>query len=134
MIENIVKILFSLQYFQGGKPNNSKYDEYFEIDHITKQAACRICQKSIRKNCYGMRGHLSSKHQINIEENRQPYNDVEEYETSIPLDNIKLDMDVIDANDFYEDVEQPYGDENEISYMPQDIGFTVCTKLEIFLE
>ena len=81
-----------------------------------------------------MRGHLSSKHQINIEENRQPYNDVEEYETSIPHDNIKLDMGVIDANDFYEDVEQPYEDENEISYMPQDIGFTVSTKLEIFLE
>ena len=87
-----------------------------------------------------MRGHLSSKHQINIEENqetrfnRQPYNDVEEYETSIPHDNIKLDMDVIDANDYYEDVEQPYEDENEISYMPQDIGFTVSTKLEIFLE
>ena len=87
-----------------------------------------------------MRGHLSSKHQINIEENQenrfnqQPYNDVEEYETSIPHDNIKLDMDVIDANDYYEDVEQPYEDENEISYMPQDIGFTVSTKLEIFLE
>ena len=88
------------------------------------QATCRICQKTIRKNCSGMRGHLTSKHQINIEE-KNSYNDVEEYQTSIPSENIKIDMDVIDPNDYYEDVEQPVEDENEISDMPQDIGFTV---------
>ena len=71
-----------------------------------------------------MRGHLTSKHQINIEE-KNSYNDVEEYQTSIPSENIKIDMDVIDPNDYYEDVEQPVEDENEISDMPQDIGFTV---------
>ena len=69
-----------------------------------------------------MRGHLTSKHQINIEE-KNTYNDVEEYQTSFPSENIKVDMDVIDPNDYYEDVEYPV--EDEISNMPQDIGFTV---------
>ena len=58
-----------------------------------------------------MRGHLTSKHQINIEE-KNSYNDVEEYQTSVPSENIKIDMDVIDPNDYYEDVEQPVEDEN----------------------
>ena len=114
--------LLYISIFQGGKPNNSKYDEHFEINHKTKQATCRICQKTISKNCYGMRGHLTSKHQINIEE-KNTYNDVEEYQTSFPSENIKVDMDVIDPNDYYEDVEYPV--EGEISNMPQDIGFTV---------
>ena len=35
---------------------------------MTIQATCRICHKTIRKNCSGMRGHLTSKHQINIED------------------------------------------------------------------
>ena len=86
-----------------------------------------------------MRGHLTSKHQINIEEtqetrfSRHPYNDVEEYETSMPSEKIKIDMDVIDPNDYYEDLEQPFEDENEISNTPQDLGFTVRTKFEIIL-
>ena len=71
-----------------------------------------------------MRKHLTSIHQINIEE-KNIYNDVEEYQTSIPSENIKIDMDVIDSNDYYEDVEN----ENEICDMPQDFGFTVS---EIF--
>ena len=79
-----------------------------------------------------MRGHLTSKHQINIEE-KNSYNDVEEYQTSIPSENIKIDMDVIDPNDYYEDVEQPVEDENEISDMPQDIGFTVSKFFNIIL-
>merc|ERR1712062_390899 len=49
-----------------GRPNESKYDEFFEINHITNQATCRTCHKTIRKNCSGMRGHLSSMHQIDI--------------------------------------------------------------------
>ena len=75
-----------------------------------------------------MRGHLTSKHQINIEE-KNTYNDVEEYETFIPSEKIKIDMDVIDPNDYYEDEEHLVENENEISDMPQDIGFTVSEKI-----
>ena len=96
---------------------------------MTIQATCRICHKTIRKNCSGMRKHLTSIHQINIEE-KNIYNDVEEYQTSIPSENIKIDMDVIDPNDYYEDVEYPV--EDEISNMPQDIGFTVSNFLKLF--
>ena len=49
------------------KPKKSKYDEYFEINHITKEATCLICTKILRKNPHGMREHLNSKHQIIIE-------------------------------------------------------------------
>ena len=51
-----------------GKSNDSKYDKHFVINHITNQAACRICHKTITKNCYGMRGHLRYKHQIVIKD------------------------------------------------------------------
>ena len=75
-----------------------------------------------------MRGHLTSKHQINIED-KNTYINVVEYQTSIPSENIKIDMDVIDPNDYYEEEEHPVENENEISDMSQDYGHIVS---EIF--
>ena len=46
------------------KPNDSKYDEFFDINHTTKKAVCKQCGKTLSKNCSGMNGHLKSKHGI----------------------------------------------------------------------
>ena len=71
------------------RPNDSKYDEYFDINHVTNQATCRICGKTIRKNCSGMRLHLSSRHQIDIDADKITCKEVEEYGAE-PQENLGL--------------------------------------------
>ena len=96
---------------------SSKYDEYFEINRTTKEATCKTCGKKITKNCYGMRGHLRSNHQIDIEDRLSQLNNFTESEIPVPNQNIIQE------------------DSKEISNPPQEIRHKVstCVKLKLFL-
>ena len=63
--------------------NRSKYDEHFEMNHETQKAKCKICEKLLTKNCFGMKRHLRVKHNIIMDEN------VEEEDTEIQSPNKK---------------------------------------------
>ena len=65
----------------------SKYNQYFVINHETKSAKCKTCNDVLRKNCSGMKKHMRVKHSIIVE------NEVMEEETEIQSPSKKHKMD-----------------------------------------
>ena len=51
-------------------PKISKYEKYFEINHITRKVTCRMCTKKLSMSYHGARYHLKSQHQIILEKGR----------------------------------------------------------------
>lgn len=67
------------------RTNNSKYDEYFDINHTTKKSKCRTCGDILSKNCDGMRKHLRLRHDIIVPKQNSNSTGVgEEYELQSP--------------------------------------------------
>ena len=92
---------------------SSKYDEYFDINHTTKEATCKTCGKKISKNCYGMRGHLRSNHQIDIEDRLTQLHNFTEHETPSPNKNVKVDVN--DTAEPIDDIiEEDYGNSSKL--------------------
>ena len=102
------------------RPNDSKYDEYFDINHEAIQATCRICQKTIRKNCSGMRTHLRSRHQIhlNIEENIF-YNEREEYQNFIKSPDQSIITNMNEDKEYDITMQEKYSNLKTVSVLPK---------------
>ena len=96
---------------------SSKYDEYFDINHTTKEATCKTCLKKITKNCYGMRGHMRSKHRIDIEDRvtSTQLRNFTDHENPMPDKNVKVDMDDDEAVEPSDDItEEDYGNSSKL--------------------
>ena len=94
---------------------SSKYDEYFDINHTTKEATCKTCGKKLTKNCYGMRGHLRSTHQIDIEDRLSQLHNFTEHEIQIPVSNKNDNVDVGDDAEPIDDIiEDDYGNSSRL--------------------
>ena len=76
------------------KAHQSKYDPYFNIDHVLKKAACKLCTDVISKNCFGMARHLRTKHDVVAEEISN--NEDENVQDESPSKKAKVSADEIE--------------------------------------